>query len=141
MFFGNLELGASLVFGAWILVLFILPTLDPPLPAAYCTRERCARMGIVRPLPKSPWWTLPVTVAVILATFLSAGWFQSPWPFFGLALIIALGEWRGFRCPQCRRRLRSRDVPIDGGPAYQVFYECTSCEALWDGQMKFDPRD
>jgi hypothetical protein len=98
-------------------------------------------MGIVRPLPKSPWWTLPVTVTVILAAIVGAGWSQSPWPLLGLGLIILVGELRGFRCPQCRRRLRSRDVPIEGGPAYQVFFECTHCEALWDGQMKFDPRD
>ena len=96
-------------------------------------------MSLVRPLPKQPWWSLPVTVVVIIATFLAAGLLNSPWPFLALALIVIIGEIRGFRCPDCKRRLKSRDIPVQGGPAYKVFYECVRCATLYDGQMTFDP--
>jgi len=74
------------------------------------------------------------------AGVVAAGLLRSPWPLVASVVgIIVFGEVRGLRCPQCRRRLTERRVPVDEGPAYQMFWECPRCVAVWDGQMVIDP--
>lgn len=80
-------------------------------------------------------------VAVLIVAFVGAGLLMSPWPLLILVVFIAVGEIRGFRCPQCKRRLKERRVPVGGGPAYKVFLQCEHCAALWDGEMAFDPSE
>lgn len=97
-------------------------------------------MSLVRPLPHGPWWSFAVGLLVVLSGFVLAGWLGSPWPLVAPVVgIIIIGEWRGFRCPQCRRKLVSRKTPVEGGPAYRIFYECPHCEGLWDPDLLFDP--
>src|SRR6266853_1199926 len=97
-------------------------------------------MSLVRPLPHGPWWALALALLVFFGGVVVAGWLGSPWPLvFPVVAIIIFGEWRGLRCPQCRRRLVSRKVPVEGGPAYRLFYECPECEGLWDSNLLFDP--
>ena len=110
-----------------------------PPPGRLVRQPSATPMGIVRPLPKGPWWRLPLTVVVILFAILGTGLLQSPWPMLIAVVVIVVGELRGLRCPQCNRRLKQRRVPVDNGPAYKVFYECPHCAALWDGEMTFDP--
>jgi hypothetical protein len=97
---------------------------------------------LLRPLPHGPWWAFALGIVLLLAGFALSGWLSAPFPLVICVVgIIVFSMWRGFRCPQCGRKMRERRAPIDGGPAYRIFYECTQCEALWDAEMKFDPTD
>lgn len=55
---------------------------------------------------------------------------SSPWPLAASILgIIVFVEARGFRCPQCGRRLTERRVPVDDGPALvEESYYPTACD-------------
>src|SRR5712675_818408 len=98
-------------------------------------------MALVRPLPRGPWWALALGLLVLLGGMVAARWLSSPWPLLVPVVgIIVYGAARGLRCPQCGRRLAERRVPVDGGPAYQSFWECRRCSALWDGEVIVDPR-
>ena len=71
---------------------------------------------------------------------IAAGIFSSPWPLVGSVVgILVFAQARGLRCPQCGRQLVLRKVPVDGGPAYRMFWECRRCVALWDGEIVIDP--
>jgi hypothetical protein len=97
-------------------------------------------MTLVRPLPKGPWWAFALGLLVFIAGAIVAGLLWSPWPLVASVIgIVVFVEARGLRCPQCRRRLTERKVPVDDGPAYRLFWECRRCAALWDGEMLYDP--
>lgn len=99
-------------------------------------------MALVRTFPRGPWWAFALGILALLGSFAATGWLNSPWPLAGFVVgIIVLAEARGFRCPQCRRRLVRRKVLIDGGPKYRLFLECPRCVALWDLGREFDPTD
>ena len=75
-----------------------------------------------------------------LAGVIAAGFLSSPWPLIASVLgVILLCLARGVRCPQCGRRLTERRVPVDEGPAYRRFWECSHCVAVWDGEAIIDP--
>jgi len=97
-------------------------------------------MPLTRPLPHGPWWALALALAIFFGGVIVAGLTGSPWPLVApVVAIIVYGEWRGFRCPQCTRKLTERKVPVEGGPAYRIFYECRHCQGLWDPELLFDP--
>jgi len=97
-------------------------------------------MSLVRPLPHGPWWALALALLIFFGGVVVTGWLWTPWPLAASVVgTIIFGEWRGFRCPQCKRKLVARKVPVEGGPAYRVFYECRHCEGLWDPDLLFDP--
>ena len=99
-------------------------------------------MALVRTFPRGPWWAFALGIMALLGSFFAAAWLGSPWPLVGFVVgIIVLAEARGFRCPQCRRRLVKRRVLIDGGPTYRVFVECPRCVSMWELDQVFDPRD
>ena len=95
---------------------------------------------LARPLPRGPWWSVAIGLLVFFGGIIASGLTGSPWP---LAITVAggilIGEAWGVRCPQCKRRLTRRQAPVQNGPAYRLFYECRSCEALWDAEMVIDP--
>jgi hypothetical protein len=100
-----------------------------------------ACMALIRPLPRGPWWAFALALVVFLGGFFAAGILSSPWPLvFSVLAIIGFCSLRGVRCPQCGRRLTERRVPVDDGPAQRIFWECSGCAAVWDGQSVFDPR-
>jgi hypothetical protein len=41
---------------------------------------------------------------------------------------------------RCGSRLTERRMPVDGGPAYRIFLECSHGVAQWDPELAFDPR-
>jgi len=97
-------------------------------------------MGLVRPLPDGPWWKFALGMLVFMGSIVVSVWLSSPVPAaFSVLGIIMFVEARGLRCPQCRRRLKQRKVPVEGGPTYRVFWECSRCIALWDGERLVDP--
>ena len=97
-------------------------------------------MRLVRPLPNGPWWAFALGLLAVVGGIIATGLLSSPWPLaISVVGVIVFVEARGLRCPQCRRRLTQRKVPVDGGPAYRVFWECSRCVALWDGEMIVDP--
>jgi hypothetical protein len=98
-------------------------------------------MSLMRPLPSGSKWGFALGILALVGCIVAAGWFSSPLPLLLIVGIIAIGEWRGERCPQCRRKLLARKVPVEGGPSYRVFYECRHCERMWDPDLHFDPRD
>jgi len=98
-------------------------------------------MSLVRTFPRGPWWEFALGVAVFFSGIVAAGLLWSPWPLVACIVGgVVLGEARGFRCPQCGRRLAERKTPVAGGPAYRLFLECRHCSALWDSGHVFDPR-
>jgi hypothetical protein len=98
------------------------------------------RMTPVKPLPRGSRWPLVIGLTVFFAGLVTAGLLSSPWPLVAsVAGIVVCVEARGIRCPQCRRRLTLRKVPVGDGPAYKMFWECTHCVEIWDGQMTIDP--
>ena len=102
-------------------------------------------MKLIRPLPEGPWWLYALGLLAIVGGFIAIVSF----PPSALVIVVAglvivagiavVAEARWVRCPQCGRRLTERKVPVDGGPAYRVFWECPGCVALWDGEMIIDP--
>jgi hypothetical protein len=96
-------------------------------------------MSLIRPLPPISWWAFGIGLTLVVACIVIAGVLESPVPFLPIAALIIFGEWRGTRCPECGRKMRSRKVPLQGGPEYRLYYECPHCEGLWDPNLKFDP--
>jgi hypothetical protein len=98
-------------------------------------------MSLVRPLPKEARWVVVFGVSVVALSCIAAGLLASPWPFLAIVAFIVFSFARGERCPQCKHRLKERRVPIDGGPAYRLYWECPRCVALWDAERTIDPSD
>jgi hypothetical protein len=98
-------------------------------------------MSLVRPLPKQPRWVFVLGVSIVVLSFLATGLLGSPWPMAAILGYIMFCHARGERCPQCKRRLVERRVPVDSGPAYRLYVECPHCVALWDTERTIDPTD
>jgi hypothetical protein len=82
-----------------------------------------------------PRWGTPLFVGAALATIALCG-LVSAW-FMALPFIVAifLGWYyhTRIRCPRCRRRLRSRSVPLDVQiTRQQIYYDCPDCRVTWD---------
>jgi len=94
----------------------------------------------VRPLPPGPWWTFALGMVVFFGGLMLAGWLWSLWPLvIAVAGMFMFRAWRGVRCPICDTKLVRREVPLEGGPARRLFYECPECLDLWDSGTTYDP--
>src|SRR5437899_2149939 len=68
-------------------------------------------------------------VCIFLAALLLWTWLASL-PF----LVIGIAWWHmtfRIRCPQCSRRMRAREVPLDDDRK-QLFFDCAHCHITWD---------
>jgi hypothetical protein len=101
---------------------------------------------LMHPYPLQPMHKYPHhLVWIFVLAFISAVVLSDAYKVFLLALFLFAVYTSGSHrrkpvCPDCRRRLEERKIPLieDGRERIYVFYDCHSCKITFDPDVQLD---